>query len=109
MTLHPTPEELTAAKSALYRMNLGAVEHVARLRQGEELAEAAIRDYAKVYRTTPAIALLRIAATMCGEPDAELIRSVCGLLDVSDPEDFEAAVQSVHDAADAYDAMYGRD
>lgn len=97
---HISPKELTA-QAAWHPHRMARDYHDARMK-AEEIAASAIRDYAAVFRTTPEIALLRIARDATSGATRDLIAAVVELLDVTDPDDFDGAVDWLHKATDDY-------
>lgn len=71
-------------------------------RAADDEASARIRALAGGFRTTPEIALLRIARDATSGATRDLIAAVVELLDVTDPDDFDGAVDMLHKATDDY-------
>ena len=97
---HISPKELTA-QAAWHPNRMARDYHDARMK-AEQMAASAIRDYAAVFRTTPEIALLRIARDATSGATRDLIAAVVELLDVTDPDDFDGAGDMLHKATDEY-------
>jgi len=95
-------DELIAAARENFRPHMPGAEYVNEAKAIEADAERAIRGYARVFRTTPAVALLRIAAAMSGDSGRDLIEAVGAVLDISDHDDAAGALDDAHKALSAY-------
>ena len=97
-----TPDELAAAKKAIFRPGIPAREYLDRQDEINRIATDAIKAYVQSMRGTPALALLRIAAEMAGSGEREVILAVRACLDLSDPEDAQGAFDNAFDELNAY-------
>ena len=100
--LNVTPDELAAAKKAIFRTGIPAREYLDRQDEINRIATDAIKAYVQSMRGTPALALLRIAAEMAGSGEREVILAVRACLDLSDPEDAQGAFDNAFDELNAY-------
>lgn len=101
-----TPQELRAAKNAIYRDGIMANEYNERHRDIEASAIKAIKEYADLMRVGPMIGLLRIASDVCSGPEKEAIEALTRLLDESDPDAAADAADAAHNAIDAFTGVY---
>lgn len=102
MAIHQTPDEMQRSKRSIYITGMEASSYLRSCNEAEAYAENAIRDYARVFRGDPAIALLRIAARLSTDPEQRLIDAVAELLAWSDPEELDPCADEAHDAVDEY-------
>ena len=102
---HQPPEVMQARKRAIYSVGIPARDYLDGVKAIEADATKAIEDYASVFRCTPAVALLKIAASMSNAPEQRLIAAVAALL-AWHPDDFDALGDEVADALDEYETFY---
>ncbi len=100
--LNVTPDELAAAKKAIFRTGITAREYLDRQNDIDRIATEAIKGYVKSMRSAPAVALLRIAATLSSGPERDVIEAVKEVLDLSDPDDAQGAFDAAFDEINTY-------
>ncbi len=103
---HQPPEAMQARKLAIYKVGNPANVYLDGVKAIEADATNAIKEYAMVFRCSSALALVRIAATMCTDPERRLVAAVAALVDWSDTEDFDALRDEAADALDEYETFY---
>jgi hypothetical protein len=99
---HQPPEAMQARKLAIYAVGIPANVYLDGVKAIEADATKAIEDYASVFRCTPAVALLKIAASLSTDPEQRLIAAVAELLAWSDPDELDPCADEAHDAVDEY-------
>lgn len=90
-----TPEEHAAAKKMIVQTVADPREYVARRAEADGVATDMIRQWAKTMNGTPALALLKIAASMIGGIERDVIVSAYALLGADDPDDMDGAADDL--------------
>ncbi len=102
-----TPEEHAAAKKMIVQTVADPREYVARRAEADDVATDMIRQWAKTMNGTPALALLKIAASMVGGIEHDVIISTFALLGADDPDDMKGAADDLSKEAFRFAEAYG--
>jgi hypothetical protein len=94
-----TPEEHATAKKMIYRTGIDPREYVARHAEADDVATDMIRQWAKTMSGVPALRLLKIAASMIGNLEHDVLVSTHLLLSAETPDEFETAADDLCDEA----------
>lgn len=104
--LNVTPDELAAAKKAIFRTGIPAREYLDRQNDINRIATEAITAYVQSMRGDPVLALLRIAAELTHGAERDVILAVRECLDLSDPEDAQGAFDRAFDELNDYASLH---
>lgn len=102
-----TPQEHALAKKMIYRTGIDSREYAARHAEADDVATDMIRQWAKTMNGPPALSLLKIAASMIGGTEHDVLVSAYALLGADDPDDMSGAADDLAKEAFRFAEAHG--